>query len=137
MTTVTALPPRPADGSMQARLTENIRTLRGFRGISQAAIARGIGIDAAGVTARVKAETEWRPSDIEKVADILGVPWPWLLDPVDELMAKVTRGRGPGPGSATTQYPTNPRATWAFRQRERVVTSPRRAPAAAPVPVAA
>lgn len=83
---------------LQARIAENIKVLLATTGIrSQAALARGLGWEAAKVTRLLKGSQEWTLTDLVAVAGAFGLDDPFLLArPLTELVGAVTSAKAAG-----------------------------------------
>jgi sugar phosphate isomerase/epimerase len=72
MTTVIQFPERDT-APLSGRVSEEIRALMGRYGVSQVALSQWVGFDQAGLSQRLRGKTEWKVSEIERVAQAFGV----------------------------------------------------------------
>ncbi|WP_132110967.1 helix-turn-helix domain-containing protein [Actinocrispum wychmicini] len=76
---------------LQARIAENIKVLLAITGIrTQAALARGLGWEAAKITRLLQGKQEWTLSDIVTVGEAFRLDDPFLLTrPVTEVVGAI------------------------------------------------
>ena len=58
--------------ALPARVSEEIKALMGRYGISQVELAAWLGFDQAGVSQRLRGKTEWKLTEVERVAEAFG-----------------------------------------------------------------
>ena len=65
--------------SLQDRVSTNVRILLDRRGRSHGYLAALLGMDYTDVTNRLDGIVRWDTVDIERAAEVLGVPWQLLV----------------------------------------------------------
>lgn len=89
--TVVQFPERDAR-ALTERVSDEVRALMGRHRISQTDLAVWLGVNQTAISARLRGATEWKVSEIEKVAEGFGV------HPSELMGGYATNPRPDGPG---------------------------------------